>query len=107
MLRDYRHRFAHARTVALNPIRIVEIKGRPRRNIKYRSLLFDQIAISRRRTKLFCASLGLADTFQKICSSAETRRDEDMEGDSITQDDGRDYQHRCNQYTRGQPPALP
>src|SRR5216110_1970229 len=101
MLRDYRHRFAHARTVALHPIRIVKIKGRPRRNIKYRSLLFDQIAITRRRTKLSCAPLGLADTFQKICASAETRRYESMKGDSIAQDNGRDYQHRCHQYTRG------
>src|SRR5438132_14284934 len=107
MLRDDSESFTCPRTVALNPIRIVKIKGRTRRNIQCRALLFDPIAMTRRRAKLSCAPLGLADTFQKICASAETRRDEDMKGDSIAQDDGRDYQHRCNQYTRGQPRAPP
>src|SRR3989442_7014894 len=98
MLRDDSESFTCPRTVALNPIRIVKIKGRTRRNIQCRALLFDQIAITRGRTKLSCPPLGLANTFQNICSSPETHRHEAMKGHGIAQDDGPDYQHRCNQY---------
>src|SRR6266498_742264 len=99
MLRDDSKSFTCPRLIALNSIRIVKIKGRIRRNTQCRSLLLNHVAITRRHAKLFCAPFGLADAFQKVRSRAETGRHECMKGDGVAQDDGRDYHHRCNEYT--------
>src|SRR5258708_15596278 len=106
MLLDYCQSSARAGTVTLNSVRIIQIEITPKWNLRRHALLFQDVAIIRRRAELFRAPFSLANTLQEVCSRSETRRHECVKGDRVSQYDWSDYQHCCDQHAGGQASAL-